>query len=606
MTTLLRRGYSWGWSLLLLAGMIVLWALSLRHIDLDAMNDIGLLSVLPLTYFIAIVAVIVSFLLLLRDDKTHELVFALHIAALIVMIHIIPAILYGTLRYAWAWKHLGIVDYIMRTGSVNPAIKSLNAYHNWPGFFAVSALITEVAGQNSPMFLALWSEVGFNFLNFGALIVLFRALSDDKRLIWFGLLIFTLANWVGQDYYSPQAMAYFLYLVILGISLHWFRSTLNLNLPNLTAWPLVARGSRLVETLLQRARESTLMSVEPDPYVRAGMVGIIIAMSLTVIATHQLTPIILAGVILLLSLTRQVKFKGLPVIIIALTLLWVMFVAVLFFGNELSSIIGSYAHSSGDLIDLNTVSPGQRLVSVVGRAYSVGIWLIAFAGALRRLAAGSVDLAAAMLAFVPALMPLGNDYGGEILFRVYLFTLPSIAFLFAAFFYPSKQHGRQWLWTGAGILVGLVALVCFFFAYYGKERQYRFTPEEVEGMTYLYRFAPENSFLINGTWNYPSEFSRYEHFTNLTLTSESPDTLRVVLNDPAGVLAEWMGNPQYAASYLVITRSQIIMSDALGLLPPGEMKRLEDELLKSDLFTTFYENQDIVIFVLREDPGYAP
>ena len=54
--------------------------------------------------------------------------------ALVAATHGTPALLYGTLRYSWAWKHLGIIDYIHRHGSVDPSLKTLGVYHNWPGF----------------------------------------------------------------------------------------------------------------------------------------------------------------------------------------------------------------------------------------------------------------------------------------------------------------------------------------------------------------------------------------------------------------------------------------------------------------------------------------
>jgi len=36
------------------------------------------------------------------------------ILALIAILHATPSLLYGTLRYSWAWKHVGVVDFFMR------------------------------------------------------------------------------------------------------------------------------------------------------------------------------------------------------------------------------------------------------------------------------------------------------------------------------------------------------------------------------------------------------------------------------------------------------------------------------------------------------------
>ena len=67
-------------------------------------------------------------------------------------------------------------------------------------------------------------------------------------------------------------------------------------------------------------------------------------------------------------------------------------------------------------------------------------------------------------------------------------------------------------------------LAGFLFAYYGKERQYYFTPEEVAASEYLYEHAPDRSLLIQGSVNYPSQFKNYEHFDYVLLAAEAPDT----------------------------------------------------------------------------------
>ena len=35
------------------------------------------------------------------------------------------------------------------------------------------------------------------------------------------VVVFLLANWPGQDYFAPQALGYFLYLLTIGILLTW-------------------------------------------------------------------------------------------------------------------------------------------------------------------------------------------------------------------------------------------------------------------------------------------------------------------------------------------------------------------------------------------------
>ena len=219
------RGRPWRGILQLIPVVVAMlvWGFSLPGIDIRGMTDLGLVSVLTPTVYVALGLLTFSFCFTLLKLDTHWIVPALHLIALIVIIHGTPAILYDTLRYSWAWKHVGIVDYIQRNGSVDPSMPVLQAYHSWPGFFALVALLTETAGLGSALSFASWGPVFFNILFAGALLFVFRSLTTDMRLVWFAVWLFVASNWVGQDYFSPQAENYFLYLVILGICLHWFR-----------------------------------------------------------------------------------------------------------------------------------------------------------------------------------------------------------------------------------------------------------------------------------------------------------------------------------------------------------------------------------------------
>ena len=137
----------------------------------------------------------------------------------------LPAFVYEHLRFSWAWKHVGIVEYILRTGQVDPQIASLPVYHNWPAFFGLNAWVVRQSTLDSPMSYATWAPILFNLLFALTLYALFRGFTTDRRLIWTSVLIFELGNWVGQDYFAPQALAFFLYLVVILILLRWFATS---------------------------------------------------------------------------------------------------------------------------------------------------------------------------------------------------------------------------------------------------------------------------------------------------------------------------------------------------------------------------------------------
>jgi len=71
-----------------------------------------------------------------------------------------------------------------------------------------------------------------------------------------------------------------------------------------------------------------------------------------------------------------------------------------------------------------------------------------------------------------------------------------------------------------------------------------------------------------------------------------------ILADPVGVLEEWMANPDYSASYLIITASQKAEIDALGIMPAGSLDAIEATLLTSPRFEALFHTDDATVFTL--------
>ncbi|HEY8283017.1 MAG TPA: hypothetical protein VIJ28_01390, partial [Chloroflexota bacterium] len=448
-------------SLLAVICAIVLWIASLRSgIDLGRMTDIGLISVLPPTFYVALGILTVSFCVTVHRSATPMPLLILHVVVLIVIIHATPTILYGTLRYAWAWKHVGIVDYIIRHGSVDPSISFLNAYHNWPGFFALSALITDVAGFKSALSFAAWGPPFFNLLDLGGLLLIFTSFTRDHRQVCLGLWFFYLTNWVGQDYFSPQAMSYFLNLVVLGVCLTWFRVTETPSLSVVKRWLVFDRVANLFHRLVfddaahvfnrlaSSAERTDSPSLAPRPARRGGLLLIIILLFVVIASTHQLTPFMAILEVLGLVIFQRCRVRNLPLLMTVITVTWIVNMAVAFLNGNLYWIVQSIGHmdanANSTLIDVTTVSHGLQTVAFMGRVLTASACCLAFLGFLRRLHHGYWDLACVLLALAPIPMLAANSYGGEMLFRVYFFALPFMAFFVASLVYPSEEAGRSW------------------------------------------------------------------------------------------------------------------------------------------------------------------
>ena len=203
---------------LLPVAILALWSLDIDRVRLREMNDLGLISVMPLSALVLLLVLTVSFCLSLSGRPLRFWVPLSHVLVLVLILHGVTVLLEVVPRGAVVYRHAGIIDYIVRNESVDP---SIDAYFNWPGFFGLGALISEATGS-SPLAMGRWAPLAFNLLFLPMLVAIFRWASDDPRVTWLGLWVFYSANWVGQDYLSPQAVGFTLWLSMLALLLTWF------------------------------------------------------------------------------------------------------------------------------------------------------------------------------------------------------------------------------------------------------------------------------------------------------------------------------------------------------------------------------------------------
>jgi hypothetical protein len=581
---------------------LLLWALSFRWIDLSRMSDFGLLPALPWTFYASLAVLTVSFLLALRPSRPAEPVLALHVVALILIVHATPTIAYGTLRYAWAWKHVGIVDYIQRHGSVDPSIQFLTAYHNWPGFFALSALYTELAGFASALSFASWAPVFFNLLFLGALVVLFRALTSDRRRLWLGVWFFFAASWIGQDYFSPQAFAYFLFLVIVTVCITWFRAPRS---PELAAVRRFVRSERAANWFLRTVSRSDVDArwyADAGVRERAAMILLVILLAVVIASSHQLTPFMLVLALAGLVLFQRIALRNLPVLVAVISTGWVVLFAVGFLRGNLYWVVDSLGtlttNAGSTLINLSHASYGQQVIARVDRALTLGVWVLGGLGFIRLVRRGQLDLSAGVLAITPFAMLGATSYGGEILFRVYFFALPFFALLAAGLFFPTPSAGG---WRSATVARGIVSVLLvsgLLVAYYGKERQNYFSKSEVGAARFLYGTATRGSLLIGGVNDYPWAYTHYEYYSYLSLADLVPKDRRRAIASSAAEISAIARRADVPCAYVVITASQKATVDMTGVMPAGSLEAIERGLLASPSFRVMLHNPSASVFGL--------
>lgn len=614
-----------------LPAVFVLWILAMRGVDLRAMNDFGLTSVLPPAYFIALALLTVSACLQMRGGSPNW-VSVLHVAMLILLIHGTPSLLYESLRYSWAWKHVGIIDYLQRYGTLDPTSRFLSVYHNYPGFFTFNLFLTEAAGLTNPLKYAQLAPVFFNLIYIGPLWMIYRAFTDDPRLIRLSLWVFFCASWVGQDYFAPQAISMFLYLLMLALVLWYLRDDEHFGHIPFSSWPVIRRVTRLVDIIfgpiLQmvwvepkhgesagKVRVLTLTHRKPawlHPSRRQviGTVLVILMAVATIVVTHPLTPVFILLSLFVLAALKQMRLRWLLVAAAVIVVAWNATGAHSFVGDAIGDVITDFGNVKGkmDSDSLGTPSAGQQFASLMSRSLTLVALFLGMLGIARRRFAQQSDVAAMSLALAPLIMPVLNSYGGEMIFRAYLFSLPFMAFFIGGLVYANARSLQAWGGFIMPAFLSVVLMACLMFAYYGKERQYAFTQQEVDAASFVYETAPEGTLLIEGSRNYPSQFRNYERFVFVPISREKNEVREELIENPERVFERWMSNKQYSAAYIIFTRSQRLMEEALGGFPVGALDEIEQKLQASGKFKIVYENHDARVYVLasRQRGGENP
>jgi hypothetical protein len=607
-------------SVALTVAAIVLWKRSLADIDVDAMTDLGLVSVLPATAWFAYAFLVGGFCLALSERPLREWLVACHVVALLLMLYALPGAVEDVPRLAAAWRHVGVIEYVTRSGAVDP---SIDAYFNWPGFFTLGAFVQEVAGFGSALVFLRWAPAVFPVLFLAPLLVILRTATSDRRLVWLAIWIFYAANWVGQDYFAPQALSFVLYLTVFAALLRWFVSDRRgLGASNRTeAGELGSPAHGLTEAQLSwftsdPSHLRALMDAKADPVTRdvgptarglsppqrVGVMAIVITVLAAMVPTHQLTPFAVLVGIGALTVLGYSQARSLPTLLAVLIGVWVSFMAISYLSGHLGVLAGGVG-ALGKTLDANVGnrlqgSAEHLLIVYLRLALTGAVWLLAILGAARSFRRGTLRKPMAVLALAPFLLIVLQPYGGEVLLRVYLFTLPFAAFFVACLFYPRTDAGRS-LWTTGGVAVlAFVVLSGTLFARYGNERMEHFTQGEADAVTYLYDVAPAGSVLVSWGRNLPWKFRDYEKFDYRIVTEEAG---RAAAERPRRTVARieaLMRSSPGRKGYFVLTRGQRAENELLGLSTRRSLERVEALVAASSKFDPVYRRDDAAIFVL--------
>lgn len=564
----------------LLAATLAAWSASLVSLPVD--SDFGLVARLPATYWVGLLVLNVMFMATLfgrQRNRPNPWLMTLLTAALVVVLFGAAAMVTDYPRGEVAWRHIGIADALAQTGSIDPDV---DAYFSWPGFFALLAVFLGATGI-APLDVAVWAPVFNMGLWLVALAVLVRSLTTDARRLWLTLWLFCLGNWHDQDYLSPQAFAFFLYLVVLVLLLRPLRAD---------APPL--RGRRPPDLLAWwRGRTPT----EPDPRRRVGALLVCLLLVIVICASHQLTPFMLLVAVMALTLSGRTWAQGLPLLVMIALGIWLAYPASAYLiGHPPLADLGMESAAAANVTDRVAGTPGHVVVVQLRMGLSVLMWVLAAIGVLLERRRGQLDIRPVLLAASPFILLPAQSYGGEMLIRVSLFALPFTAYLAAAALLPFRRAASPRRAVRLGALCGLLAVLTVT-ARYGNTQFDMFTQNEITASQKMYQLAPKGAAIISGA--HPTPWRSREYLGHKYRTVKDLCQLDHEANACGEVVYAYARrNP--AGAVLLMNRAAKSSMVMQGVLTPGTFEEFEQWLGHRDTIHLVYKNPDARIY--RIDP----
>jgi hypothetical protein len=559
---------------------LTLGLLALKASPQAKIGPYGLIQALSAWYYVAVGLVLLSFVQAIKIKKYRSPILAAHLAVLVVLLQGAPGIVESTARFPTAWLTGGFTDYIAGTGKLLP---ELDARFSWPSFFAASAMLDKAAGVSTADVLVRWWPTVLNLLYLPLIFRISKEFLGSDVKAWVATALFPMANWIGQDYYSPQSIAFLLYLAFFFILI----GPLGANDAPLwpSSWSLRGRKLKRVPEVQQQPRSS------PSPRASGFYLGMLVLLMAAMATGHQLTPIMATLTALALVLAGRTRIRWMVVFFGLMTFAWICYGAYAFWSGHRAMLIGGLGSLTGNVS--GSVAGGSGVHGSVAHEFvldsrlllAVMVWLIAILGAFLWRPKNGNRVALVLCFFAPFVTLAGGDYGGEGGLRSYLFSLPPAICLIVA-----ALSRLRWKYAQVALSVILLLLVpLFLVARWGNEMFEMLLPDEVTAASALYHIAPAGSELISIGPAYTLEFADVNKYSfgNVDVTGLGPADVPEIIQ---GVT----GNPKDA--YVVMTTDEVVYGWQNYGMPRTWGTTVEGLLTQSHHFKLVYSNPDAEIF----------
>ena len=553
---------------------LALWLMSLPSLRSAHVTTYGLLFAGSPLFPVATVSTVIAFGLAVRRAAFADAVLAL--LAFIAVVRVTVSVITPMPIYTWTYKHLGVISYIQTTGHV---AHNADIYMSWPGGFTAIAWFSALSGI-STLALAQWFAVGIHVFIAAGVYSLCRAFGQSTNVAITGAFIAEIVNWVGQDYLSPQAIGFVLATAVL--------------------------------TLLINSNRS----------VACGYLSLPILLAVTV--THQLTPFWLTGLAVVLGVFKAVRPRWIGLAYAAITL---GYLAVNFSVVAQYGLLGGFNPFANAQSNVTTVgSAGHDFTSLMVKIPSLLLWgtaAVAVAVIIRRrraVRAGRSSrpmppspLAPGLMAFSSFGLLAGQSYGGEAIFRVFLYSIPGCVLLTApvvagALTWRSRSDSRS-----RRILAGVVPIAAFALVtaiamtslqgYYGGWFTNLVRRDSYNEAVHLLRTAPANSVILSLDTGIPErpigryvDFVRHEKFYDAEIDLVPGITGAAIAHADVLKNLEQVIGPVSGPIYLVITTQMLDYSTYYGVYPTAALATFRATLAYGGNWTTLSSTPTMKVY----------
>ena len=321
--------------------------------------------------------------------------------------------------------------------------------------------------------------------------------------------------------------------------------------------------------------------------------------------SHQLTPYMMLSGLALLTLFGAMANRIVIFVFAGIAIAYLL--------PHLEFVVDHYgllsgfdplANAKNQTVQAAQGSEGRLFVAQCARYLSFLVWGLAIAGAIRRLRHGRRELVAVLMMISPFAIMAGQSYGGEAIYRVYLFSLPWAAYLAAHALIPLGQTKIALRALRPVIPVG-VMLFFLIPAYFGLEKVSQIRTGEVDVVEYFYANARPGSTMLEIEPNFPTKLAaNYDEFQyppegdlqgtirrggKLSAPNMTPEELLNYLN---GMGENTIGIERYVS----VSKSQAAYTEVFGTLQPNAVNRLDELISKSPRWTLYAGNADAKIY----------